>query len=170
MHIICEGCLQMLLLVVYATKNTGNATTLYINSSMPISSKLVSTKLSCLILHNYKESHWYSFKSSQTTAVFSRKNNELLREFLFSSSCPELYYEKGFLKIFAKFGKHLCWKLPTLLKVNTGTGVVLHILQNFLRMPILSKTYKPLLLYIARLIILACRSLFVLNLLLIHLV
>ena len=57
MHMICEGCLQMLLLLVYATKNTGNATTLYINSSTPISSKLVSTKLSCLILHNYKESH-----------------------------------------------------------------------------------------------------------------
>ena len=63
MHMICEVCLQMLLLLVYATKNTGNATTLYINSSTPISSKLVSTKLSCLILHNYKESHRYSFKS-----------------------------------------------------------------------------------------------------------
>ena len=48
--------------------------------------------------------------------MFSRQNNELFGENIFRSSLPELFCEKGVLKNFAKFGKHLCWKLPTLLK------------------------------------------------------
>ena len=44
---------------------------------------------------------------------------------------PELFHEKGVLKNFAKFGKHLYWELQNLIKRNTDTVVVLWILRNF---------------------------------------
>ena len=79
-------------------------------------------KLSSVILRNYKKSNWLYFlcwrslRFTSIIGVFSRQNNELFGENIFRSSLPELFCEKGVLKNFAKFGKHLCWKLPTLLK------------------------------------------------------
>ena len=71
----------------------------------------------------------------QTIAVFGRENTELFGEYIFRSSCPELFYEKGVLKIFGKFGKHLCWslflnkvsgwRLPNLSKKDPATLIVL---------------------------------------------
>ena len=104
------------------------------------------SKLLSVILLNHKKSNWFYFLhwcnlvSPKITAVFSRQNTELCGRYIFRSSCSELSYKEDVLKNFAKFGKHLCWSLffnkvagwkpPTLLKRDTGTGVVLWILQN----------------------------------------
>ena len=62
----------------------------------------------------------------------------LFAEYMFIGNCPELFFEKGILKNFTKFtGKHLCllfnkvagWRQAFF--KETGTGVVLGILQNF---------------------------------------
>ena len=105
------------------------------------------SKLLSVILLNYKKPNWFYFLywcslvSPKITAVFSRRNTELFGRYIFRCSRPELSYKKDVLKNFAKFGKHLCWSLffnkvagwkpPTLLKRDTGTGVVLWILQYF---------------------------------------
>ena len=43
--------------------------------------------------------------------MFSRQNNELFGEYIFISTCTELFYKNGVLKNFAKFGKHLSQNL-----------------------------------------------------------
>ena len=73
--------------------------------------------------------------------MFSRQNTGFFGEYIFRSSCPELFYEKGALKNFAKFGKHLCqsllfnkvvlWKPPTLLKRDHSTLLSCEFCKNF---------------------------------------
>ena len=54
---------------------------------------------------------WRSLWYSQTIAGFSKQNTELFGEYIFRSCRTKLFYEKGVLKNFAKFGRHLCRSL-----------------------------------------------------------
>ena len=101
----------LFLLFVYARRNAGDVIIMYINSLMSIFSKPVFKTL----FHDFT----YIIRQNQIDFIFYIKHS----------------YEKGVLKSFAKFGKHLCWSHlfnkiagwnhPTLLKRNPATSVVL---------------------------------------------
>ena len=125
------------------------------------------SKLLSVILLNYKQSNWFYFpywqslKSPKQIAVLSTQNIELFGEYIFRSSCPELFYEKDFLKKIAKFEKYLCQSLlfnSCGLKASNFIKKAPHYrccplnFARILRTCILWNPCKGLLLHIARLI------------------
>ena len=90
------------------------------------------------LLCNWKQTFWNFY--FETDII-----NQITKFWLdiFSSSCPKVFYKKGFLKNFAKFtGGLLCrslffnktanWSPASFLKRDSGTGVILWIWGNYL--------------------------------------
>ena len=93
--------------------------------------------INCLLC-NWKQTFWNFY--FETDII-----NQITKFWLdiFSSSCPKVFYKKGFLKNFAKFtGGLLCrslffnktanWSPASFLKRDSGTGVILWIWWNYL--------------------------------------